>query len=344
MVGSYAHQRLSAPICLTWQITGRCNLHCRHCLAGDGRDMGAELSMGEIKDFFDDLAFMKVFYINIGGGEPLLHPLFFDIMDEAAQRDIYVQFSTNGTLVDTTVAAEIARRGLRVQVSLDGWQPGVNDPIRGDGTFEQAVRALDLLRQRNVTVSVNCVVTKDNITGLEEMYRLAVNYGAGLRLSRLRPSGRASHNWRNMVPCAGQYRMLHQWLLAHPEVRTGDSFFFLAALGEPLPGLNYCGAGRLTCAVDPQGCVYPCPFTIDPALRVGNIREKPLSRLWLEEDWQGIIPAGAPAACASCHAVRHCRGGCRGAAYIAFGCWDHTDPECLRREVSDDDDLSTTSK
>jgi len=305
MVWEYAHKRLSAPICLTWQITSRCNLHCRHCLAENRKDSGAELSMQEIKRFLDDLAMMKVFYINIGGGEPLMHPYFFAIMDEADQRGIYVQFSSNGIAVDTAVADEIAKRDIRVQVSLDGWQSSVNDPIRGDGTFDQAVRALDLLKQKNVTVAVNCVVTRDNIIGLEEMHRLARSYGADLRLSRLRPSGRAAMSWRDMVPDPGQYRILYRWLRAHPEVRTGDSFFFLAPLGTPLPGLNYCGAGRLTCAVDAQGYVYPCPFTIDPALLIGNIRERPLSRLWQEEDWQRIAPADLPVVCGSCPAVQN---------------------------------------
>lgn len=333
MVWNYMHSRLSAPVCLTWQITSQCNLHCRHCLSGNGQAGGVELDMAEIKEFLDDLSLMQVFYINIGGGEPLLHPHFFAIMDEVMQRGIYVQFSTNGTLVDGTVAAEIARRDLRVQVSLDGWQSGINDPIRGEGSFARAVRALDFLKQRNVTVAVNCVVTRENIGGLDEMHRLAAAYGAGLRLSRLRPAGRAARTWRQMAPSPAQYQILHRWLGEHPEVRTGDSFFFLAALGTSLPGLNYCGAGRLTCAVDPKGDVYPCPFTTDKALLVGNIREKPLSRLWHEEDWRSFVPDSLPAVCMSCSAGKYCRGGCRGAAYMAFGCWDRPDPECLRREV-----------
>jgi len=45
-----------------------------------------------------------------------------------------------------------------------------------------------------------------------------------------------------------------------PACSTGDSFFHLSALGEPLPGLNLCGAGRVVCLVDPVGDVYACPF------------------------------------------------------------------------------------
>lgn len=253
--------------------------------------------MSEIRDFVDDLAEMKVFYINVGGGEPLLHPRFFDVVDYAGRRGVYVQFSTNGTLIDDTVAGDIARRGLRVQVSLDGWEPSVNDPIRGVGTFCEAVEALGRLREKDVTVSVNCVVTKSTVAGLDEMLRLATSFGAGLRLSRLRPAGRARDGWRKLAPDWEQYRQLYHWLKEHPEVSTGDSFFFLSPLGEPLPGLSFCGAGKLTCSVDPQGTVYPCPFTIAPTLAVGNVRETPLSRLWRESGVFCRMCTGEPEGC-----------------------------------------------
>ena len=67
---------------------------------------------------------------------------------------------------------------------------------------------------------------------------------------------------------------LYDWLLAHgEEVLTGDSFFHLAAYGDPLPGLNLCGAGRVVCLIDPVGDVYACPFAIHDAFLAGNVRE-----------------------------------------------------------------------
>ncbi len=323
---------LSAPICLTWQITDRCNLRCVHCLAASTDKKPGELDMSQIKLFLDDLAEMRVFYINVGGGEPLLHPHFFDIADYAGEKGVYIQFSTNGTLIDGTIAAEVAKRGLRVQVSLDGWEQAVNDPIRGVGTFHKVVRAIELLRKKNIRVSVNCVVTKSAVPGLDELYRLAASFDARLRLSRLRPSGRAGECWRDLAPSREQYFQLFQWLKRHPDVTTGDSFFFLSALGEPLPGLSQCGAGKLTCSVDSHGFVYPCPFTADPALAVGNIKEQPLSRLWQESGLFKQLRQQKPGSCTSCDSFGKCRGGCRGAAYLVYKDWSRSDPECMRRE------------
>lgn len=290
------------------------------------------MNIDQIRSFLDDLAAMKVFYINVGGGEPLLHPEFFTIMDYASAKGLYVQFSTNGTLVDESVARAVAERRLRVQVSLDGWDKGSNDPIRGSGTFGKALRAVKLLREKGVVVSVNCVVTKSTFAGLDRLYDLVASFGARLRLSRLRPSGRASRHWQNLAPSIDQYKYLHRWLLRHPDVATGDSFFFLSALGKPLPGLSDCGAGKMACSVEPEGDVYPCPFTIDPRLLVGNVKEKPLSVLWRESGLLAGMRATIPETCAACPSYSRCRGGCRGASFLVYGDWNQPDPECLRRE------------
>lgn len=293
------------------------------------------MNINQIREFLDDLAAMKVFYINVGGGEPLLHPDFFEIMDYAHKKGVYVQFSTNGTLIDKVTAAEIAKRDLRVQVSIDGWEASLNDPIRGVGTFHKAMQAVRLLREKDVVVSINCVVTRSVISGLDEMLGLAKNYGARLRLSRLRPSGRASSKWQELAPSAEQYVKLYHWLKRHPEVQTGDSFFFLSPIGDPLPGLSFCGAGKLTCSVDPQGSVYPCPFTLDQDMVVGNVCTVPLSQLWQEAELFNKIRTDEPKSCTGCTNYYKCRGGCRGASYLVYGNWNMPDPECVRGEVSD---------
>ena len=103
--------------------------------------------------------------------------------------------------------------------------------------------------------------------------RWPTSYGAQLRLTRLRPSGRGADVWDELHPTADQQRLLYDWLMAHgEEVLTGDSFFHLAGYGEALPGLNLCGAGRVVCLVDPVGDVYACPFAIHDEFLAGNVR------------------------------------------------------------------------
>ena len=73
-------QGLTAPICLTWELTYGCNQACVHCLTSSGRRDPDELSTAEAERVIDELAAMQVFYVNIGGGEPLVRRDFFDLL------------------------------------------------------------------------------------------------------------------------------------------------------------------------------------------------------------------------------------------------------------------------
>jgi len=78
--------------------------------------------------------------------------------------------------------------------------------------------------------------------------RLAEHYGAQLRLTRLRPSGRGADTWEQLHPTAAQQRDLYHWLIDRPDVLTGDSFFHLSALGTRSRGST--SAVRVGCLPD----------------------------------------------------------------------------------------------
>jgi len=167
-------QGLDAPICLTWEITYACNLRCVHCLSSSGHRRPDELSTAEAKRLIDEWAEMKVFYINVGGGEPMSRKDFFELMDYALTRGIGVKFSTNGSLIDEKAADWIASRDyLDVQISLDGATAETNDPIRGEGSYQRALTAMALLATRGFSFKINATVTRHNFSQLDALYALA---------------------------------------------------------------------------------------------------------------------------------------------------------------------------
>src|SRR5580698_3626546 len=112
---------LDAPICLTWELTYACNLACVHCLSSSGRRDPNELSPAEARGIVDDMVDLKVFYVNIGGGEPMLRPDFFDLVGYAVDQRVGVKFSTNGTRMTADKARRLAAMDyVDVQVSIDG--------------------------------------------------------------------------------------------------------------------------------------------------------------------------------------------------------------------------------
>ena len=99
---------LDAPICLTWELTYGCNLACVHCLSSSGRRDPRELSTAQCQAVIDDLERMRVFYVNIGGGEPTVRPDFWDLVDYATGHHVGVKFSTNGVKITPPIARRLA--------------------------------------------------------------------------------------------------------------------------------------------------------------------------------------------------------------------------------------------
>ncbi|WP_299571644.1 mycofactocin radical SAM maturase [uncultured Williamsia sp.] len=331
---------LDAPICLTWELTYACNLACVHCLSSSGKRDPRELSTEQCKAIIDELQRMQVFYVNIGGGEPTVRSDFWELVDYATAHQVGVKFSTNGLRITPEIAARLAASDyVDVQISLDGATAEVNDAVRGAGSFDMAVRALQNLSDagfRDAKISV--VVTRHNVGQLDAFKDLADRFGATLRITRLRPSGRGADVWDDLHPLPEQQRALYDWLVARGDgVLTGDSFFHLSAFGDgssgsALPGLNLCGAGRVVCLIDPVGDVYACPFAIHENFLAGNVTDPGGFReVWQHSElFTELREPQSAGACTSCNHYDSCRGGCMAAKFFTGLPLDGPDPECVQ--------------
>ncbi len=331
---------LDAPICLTWELTYACNLSCVHCLSSSGRRDDRELTTAEAKRVLDELRDLQVFYINIGGGEPMIRRDFFELVEHSVANGIGVKFSTNGAFIDADKARRLAGMDyLDIQISLDGLDAPTNDAVRGAGSYDIARRAMDNLAAADFgPFKISIVVTRHNVDQLDGFKALADSYGAQLRVTRLRPSGRGADTWHELHPTNDQQRQIYRWLLAHGEdVLTGDSFFHLNALGEPLPGLNMCGAGRVVCLIDPIGDVYACPFVIHDQFKAGSVRDDGgFAKVWKESAlFRELREPESAGACASCGNYDSCQGGCMAAKFFTGLPLDGPDPECVTGHGAD---------
>lgn len=325
---------LDAPICLTWELTYACNLECVHCLSSSGQRDPRELSTEQAKAVLDELRDLQVFYINIGGGEPMVRRDFFEILEHSIANGIGVKFSTNGAFIDKKNAERLAALDyLDIQISLDGTTAEVNDAVRGAGSYDTAIRAMENLRDAGFgQFKISVVVTRHNVDQLDDFKALADSFGAQLRITRLRPAGRGADTWNQLHPTNAQQRQIYDWLMTHGEnVLTGDSFFHLNAFGESLPGLNMCGAGRVVCLIDPLGDVYACPFVIHDQFKAGSVLDNGgFTKVWRESAlFTELREPQSAGACASCGSFDACQGGCMAAKFFTGIPLDGPDPECV---------------
>jgi mycofactocin radical SAM maturase len=317
---------------VTWEITSKCNLSCRHCLSADtAKNTERELDYSQCRTFIDELDRMEIFQINFGGGEPFLREDFLDILNYAHSKRITTCVSTNGTVHDESLAKKLSGMDLvRIQVSLDGATAKTNDEIRGAGAFDKTIRGIELLKKHDFPdLSINTVVTSKNFGEIDPIYRLARFYGAKIRLSRFRPSGSAKQMWQEYHLERKQLAELSEYLSSHLEVLTGDSFFSITDERRRKLGLNLCGAARMTCSILPDGSVYPCAFLRDAPFRMGNITREPLDSIWVHSPVLKKIRNVRIEVCEDCRRYPVCHGGCPAVAYYLTKSLAQPDPECI---------------
>ncbi len=335
MSNRFVETGLRSPVNLTWEVTLACNLRCRHCLSSSAEPAPNELSTAEALDLVEQLYQQRVFQINFGGGEPFMRPDFLQILDACHERGIMTCISTNGTLITPELIERLSRNRLvAIQVSLDGAERATCEAIRGKGTYDDALRALELLALSPIPTSINTVLTKDNADEIEKLQTLSKHLGVSLRISRFRPSGRGADNWEELRPSPAQLLKFSDWLGRHDNVRTGDSFFSLTSQERQGLGLNLCGACKLTCCVGPTGKVYPCAFLQSDHFEAGDLRQNSFKQIWDDSEIFASFRGLRIHSCEDCQRFDQCHGGCPAVAYHLKEDIEGGDPECLERCVT----------
>ena len=86
-------------------------------------------------------------YVMLCGGEPTLVPHFFAVAETLGEAGIQLKIETNGQDFGPAAAERLARLPIRsIQISLDGADRATNDAVRGDGSWDMAITAMDNLR------------------------------------------------------------------------------------------------------------------------------------------------------------------------------------------------------
>ena len=138
---------------LWFQVGGTlCNLSCNHCFISchPGNDTFGFLDIETVRKYLRESEKLGVREYYFTGGEPFLNRDMLQIIEETLAIGPATVL-TNGT-VFTPLSIEALREiaqgshySLELRVSIDGYNPQTNDPIRGEGTFEQAMAGVRLL-------------------------------------------------------------------------------------------------------------------------------------------------------------------------------------------------------
>lgn len=268
-------------------VTERCNLDCRHCYLGrkGSTDLPFSLAKKAVREFSD--MGMKLL---ITGGEPLLYPYFWDLLEYARDYPIRIEVLSNGTCITPGAAARLSHYVDCVQVSLDGLQEG-HDLLRGKGSFRKAVKGIENLLP-HVDVSIATMIHSGNLEQFPDLEAMIKNLGA--------------REWNLDVPSPKGNMLRNRDLEADPEAVT-DIYRNYGFGGETHEGHEDYSCGSHLCSINVRGDVTKCGFFTEG---VGNLSEVSLSEAW-QRITKRYLPKLKDLDCVGCAFLEECRGGCR---------------------------------
>jgi hypothetical protein len=151
--------------CLTVvEVTDRCNLSCPTCYAGSSPTYGRHRTLDEIKAMLDAVVDneKEPDVVQISGGEPTIHPQFFEILDYAKSLPIkHLMLNTNGIMIakDQAFAERLAtyQPDFEIYLQFDSFKKEVLETMRGANLTK--IREDALARLNALNLSTTLVVT-----------------------------------------------------------------------------------------------------------------------------------------------------------------------------------------
>ena len=200
---------LAAPLYIAWQITNECNLACLHCIeeSGPGKAFPDELDEAQVFGVLDQIIAHDVPYVSFSGGEPMVHPLFFRMVEHLCAHGAQLKVETNGHYLTADNCARLRDLGVKaVQVSLDGASRATFNRMRVRGEFNTVVDGVRNLRAADVPIEINFSPTHFNIEEIGAAIDLAYELGAySFYTGRTMYTGNAVKAWRHVAPTEEQY-------------------------------------------------------------------------------------------------------------------------------------------
>ena len=351
--------KLQAPFLVVWNYTDACNLRCKHCYQGAGKMSEDELSLDERLNIVDQLADNDVVAIAFSGGEALLRDDFWEVARYASNKGLYLSLATNGTLLTKDVVRRLRDVGVEYfEISLDSVDPVKHDAFRGvNGAWERTVAGIkNVVAQDGAYSCIANTITNENYRELDALVAFSRKLGVNRTLIfNFIPVGRGSdiidmdlspdereHVLQQMYGYLSDQDESFEILTTAPQfsrvcmMNSQNGIMSLAHFGAAgfsdkvgllAEYIGGCGAGRMYCAIQPNGIVTPCVFMPIP---VGDLRSESFIDIWKNAEVMQSLRErhDLKEHCGSCDYKNVC-GGCRARAYAYFNDIKAPDIGCI---------------
>lgn len=275
------------PYSVTFETTYNCNEFCIHCYMDRGKK---SLCFGKIIEILDQLIEAGTLFISFTGGEFFTRKDALEIVDAAHERGFVIDILSNGIVIDKAVATFLGcRRVRRVQLSVYGYQRETHDGItRVKGSLARTIQAIHALKDADVKVELAYPMMRQNFQERYQIWEMAKSLDCAISPSPIitaRNSGSTdTHGLRLTDEEFRQFytdEELSALYSGRKPFSTHMLYFGFTDILEAAP----CYSGFNTCAISPEGKVYPCNQLL---YEVGNLTQNTFAEIWHGESLQKL--------------------------------------------------------
>ena len=350
----YLHSRAARagiPLNGTFELTPCCNMACRMCYVRMTPE--EQQAIAPLKTAAEWLKLAQtakdsgMLYLLLTGGEPFLYPRFRELLEGLHKMGLVISVNTNGTLIDGKVLQWLVNAPpMRLNITLYGASNETYARLCGNPSgFDQAVRAIRLLRDAGLSVRLNCSVTpwnRDDLEGIfafaeqEELCIQATSYMFPPvrrdetmfgRNSRFSPEEAAYEAARISCLLNGKEAFLKRMESDAPQAMDGVLDEDCPDLPEQGEGMR-CRAGKCSFWVTWKGDLLPCGMF--PTENAPNVFAEGFLTAW-DQAKQLVQKIRLPGACAACPVKNECRA-CAAMSYTETGAFDRVPQYRCRME------------
>jgi len=255
-------------------FNNRCNFKCKHCFTRSplGDHVTEELPINVVADISNQADELGIFEYDLQGGELLLSPdKLFEVINAIKPERFYLYLTTNGYLLDKTMAKRLAEVGVsRVSVSIDSFDEKIHDNFRGRlGAHKRAIQALMYVKNAGMSPYLNITVGHYNADSqdIEKLCQYSKDQGYTTLLNVVVPSGCWQKKTEIMVDNDDTAHLIE--LRKKYKNILRDIWNPFDKDYENLLGCNTVNRTYIT----PKGDVLVCPYL---HIKIGNVFEQPL--------------------------------------------------------------------
>lgn len=274
------------------EITGCCNMKCKHCRASN--EAKKMLTMSQIEKIIKFITKVKDddFRLILSGGEPFLHPQIIEIIKLAKEYGIdSIVITTNSSLITDDILNkldDIKMKFLCIQVSLDSLNEKQHNEFRGfPNAYQKCLDVLDKIQNYdNIYSSIRMTITPSTINEIDKMIDFAIRKKVKIiGIGSVIPFGNAKDGSMSLTPLQKKEFLTilakkHIELEEIVDVTSEDPLKFLI----PDSPWNYCNgktefddcffggctAGVTSINISADGTVTPCAMMEEKIFNIDN--------------------------------------------------------------------------